>query len=300
MSEIFDANSAVPRHPSMSDPDYMAEVLYPAFPTADDADITDIPVTDDAVEGEVIDMMPSETDEHLTYRERFRRLRKAGAEDFGRSGPLHKIGMIATAGIIAYEWGPGNETVTPIIAGIVINNTDGPKGILLSAGIAGAFTIVEQGLATTLMASTVSQFPELAKTSMELSGTDEDPVLRRKPWKELSRRKRLLSGFTLGASYVVPREAAITGNADFKQNLKVGLKSTAMTGGVVAAFAGGVDTIDQVTDNAPAAVETIGDIAVTVVTHPALWLGIFGLTVYSEHRARKQYLAQRAGQPASS
>jgi hypothetical protein len=243
----------------------------------------------------IVDVVADHLDpDSLSFREKFRSLREALGEDFKKSGPLQKLGLLTTAAWLAYEWGPGNETVTPIIGGHVINNVSGPAGMVKVAAVTAGFTFVQQTLSGTTLAATATQFPKAAKKTSELMKDEDQPELSAKPWKELPLSKRLLYAFTMGTTFVATREAGVTGEVGFKNNLKRVLGSAALCAAGVGVIGASVEAVDYYADDAPALIQEASDVGISVATSPLFWLGLLGLSTYRDARKRNALRKQLA------
>lgn len=236
--------------------------------------------------------------EDLSLRSKVRLVRDALKEDqvagnrlqrFGR-----KLGIVATMGWLAYEWGPGNETVTPILAGQVINTVNGPQGIVTAAGITAGFTFIQQVMSGGTLAATATQYPNAAKQVSEFTQDTDNPELSAKPWKDLSLRKRFLYAFTMGTTFIATREAGVTGEVKFRETMKRVVGSAALSACGVGVLAAGVESVDSYAENAPQAIETGSEIAVSIATNPLTWLGLLGISTYKDYRHRKNLQAQLA------
>lgn len=226
----------------------------------------------------------SELNENLTLREKIHELRKAASDDFNNSGIAKKVGLAATAAWLAYEWGPGNETLTPILGGAVINNVNGPLGIAATAAITGGFTFLQQVASGATVAATATQFPNLAESTFNKFFVDKDhPELNAKPWQHLPLTTRLLYGFTMGTTFVASREAAVTGQTEFKKTMPRVVGSAALTGTMVAAIAGSVEALDTYGHNLPLKIAglKLDELFIDVVTNPVTWLGLLGVSAVS-------------------
>lgn len=189
-----------------------------------------------------------DTPDEQGFFSRMRTLLSAGHEDFKHAGLGQKVGLIATAACLAYEWGPGNETMTPVIGSMAIDHTSGLSGILATSAIAGGFTALQQTGTGVITSATVSTFPNLVETAYHLYGSDEDAPTRQS-WEDTSKAKQFGDAIALGASYVAVREAFVTGDTSVRPLNKQVLRSAAISGGSVAVLAGGIDGAKLATDN---------------------------------------------------
>lgn len=219
----------------------------------------------------------------LSYWQRVRKLWGAGKEDFKTAGLGQKLGMLAMAGWFAYEWGPGNEAVTPIIGGLVLNHTNGIAAPLVTGAVTGAFTFVQQAASGVTTAYTESTFPKLAETSYKLFNEDEDGEVKHKEWKELSNSTKFLYAFGIGTTFGVTREAVVTGG-DKTKLYKTALGSAAVAGVSVTGIAATVGAIKWGADGTK--LQPYSDWLIDKVENPLYWLAGIGL-VALYHKAKK-------------
>ncbi len=71
-------------------------------------------------------------------------MRKAAAADFRDATWPQRLALAGMAFWLMYEWGPGNETVTPWLLAQVIAGTDSAWVIPLTAFVAFGFTAAQQ------------------------------------------------------------------------------------------------------------------------------------------------------------
>ena len=253
------------------------------------------PAIFEALEPQSTDILLAAEDEAnlLTIREKFRILRRAGREDLASSGLMQKIGLFATALWLAYEWGPGNETITPIINGQVVDRVSGVGGIVTAAAITGGFTFLQQIASGATVTGTATQFPRLAESAFKhfLSDT-EHPELNAKPWNKLSLHERLIYGFTAGTTFVATREAGVTGEVKFSKTMPRVVGSAALTSAAVASIAATVEAVDTYKNHMPSTLEYAAEIGIQVITNPLTWIGLLVFTTYRNHRKRSELRAQ--------
>lgn len=214
--------------------------------------------------------------ETLSYWQRVRKLIAAGSEDFKdkKSGVGQKLGLLATAGWLAYEWGPGNEAATPIVAGFVLDNSEGAMAPVATGIIAGTFTFAQQAASGSTAAYTASTFPRLASTTYTLFNEKEEGGIAHKPWKELPFRTRWFYAFMIGSTFGVVREAAVTPQGDNSRLYKTAGSSALITGGTVGAIGAGAGALKWAAEGTQ--FEPASDTAIHVMENPLTWLGVFG------------------------
>lgn len=223
--------------------------------------------------------------EPKSFREKVRILKESVGEDYRQAGVRQKLGLLATAGLLAYEWGPGNETFTPIIATQVMSRTEDAKGALAVGVITGGFTAAQQIVSGYAMASSSETFGGLAEKSYELAASDENGEATRKPFEDLSMPTKAGYSLFLGSSFVVAREAAVTGSTEQSHLRRQAVKSAAISaptvGVVTAGASGGLDTLSNAAENSR--FENSTELFINGVEHPATWVSLAGLALVSGH-----------------
>lgn len=218
----------------------------------------------------------------LSFREKLLNSISIAREDLrstDKQGKAIIVGMVAMG---AYEWGPGNETVAPIIAGQALDLADGVGGVALTAAITGGLVAGQQLFSGLIARKAVQQFPRLSDTAFSYANTGEVQELKYRPFSKLPRFKRWLYAFSLGSSFTVSREALMTGNTADSELKKVSRLSAAISGGSIAVTAAGVDVINQRFENN----DSVQFVIDHGVKNPLFWLGVMGATIAFDH-ARK-------------
>lgn len=224
-----------------------------------------------------------------TLIEKMKDIGGSAREEFQGTNPYGKLILSALGVMTAYEWGPGNETLTPYIGGQAVDASDGIKGIAITAGITGGFTVAQQLASSWLTRKSVQQFPTVSDKIFSYTNTDpDDEELRFKQFDELPRIKKLLYPFTIGTSFVVGREAFVTGSTNEKEKeLKsVGRRSALIVGGTVAVLAGTLDVADQIIPNGTAT-QGILNVFKTPYPYVAAIVGVMGRDYLKSRKNKK-------------
>ena len=212
-------------------------------------------------------------------------------EDFYRTTWKGKITLGSLMVMGAYEWGPGNETVTPIIAGRVLDVANGIGGVALTAAVGGGFVAGQQLAASYLARKTAAEFPTVSDHFYQNIGREkESGDVKFRSFDDLSYRRKFLYSTGLGSSFNVLREAAVTEELNQNRLKRVGRTSSLIAGITVATVSGGVDVINQhFSDSEP--VQSVIDWS---VKNPAFWLGVMGVMWASDYYKSKRSTAKAA------
>ncbi|MCU1359534.1 MAG: hypothetical protein JWN99_823, partial [Ilumatobacteraceae bacterium] len=198
-------------------------------------------------------------------------IRRAIAFDYRRSTWGRRIALLAVALWLVYEWGPGNETVTPWLLVNIIGHNDGAIAIPLTALVGFAFTTSQQLASGVTALAGFSMFERTADAAWQrLHGVSPTAPLE---WSRLGWGTRALMVFGLGTTAVALTQIMSTGHVGVRRHLRVIGQSAllcgtlvGLTGGVVATLA----VLGRGSDRMSGATEWLLD----VLGSPLLWLGL--------------------------
>lgn len=209
-------------------------------------------------------------------------VRSAVALDI-REAPLRRrVLLVAVAAWIAYEWGIGNETVTPWLLVRVMAAVDGPMVIPATAAVGFAFTAVQQFVAGVTALAGFVMFDRTATAAW----TRLRDALGREPtgWSHLGLGGRSLIVFTLGTTAVALIEVTTSGAVGVARHVRVVAAGALLCAALVAIAGGAAATIAWAgREIEPLAGPT--DAALRVLGNPLLWLTV--LAVYAGFALRR-------------
>ena len=225
----------------------------------------------------------------LNLWQKLKSLSSAGKEDFRYTDRLDRAILIGALAMIGYEWGPGNETATPLVTGPVLDAANGPGGIALTALVAGGFVAGQQLMAGFLARRTANQFPSVTEKAYGyLNNEGESDSERFRSFKKLSLWKKIGYSVFLGSSFNVIREVVAADNNDESDLKRINRTSAAISGSTIALVGAGTDLVNQAFENNQA-VQLCIDYG---VKNPLLWLGIMGAKLYADHSAAQKASAK--------
>lgn len=208
-------------------------------------------------------------------------------EDLRQATWKGKVALGSLMLMTTYEEGPGNETLTPIIAGQFIGAEKGIAGIALTAGVAGSFITGQQLASSYIARTTAAEFPSVSRRiykDINRVGEDKDN-LRFKPFNNLPVGRRFLYSLSLGSNFNTLREVAITGRVNQDELKGVGRQSSAIAGGSVALIGAGVELTNQHFGNN----QYVNFAIEWGVKDPLFWLGIMGAVLGTDYiKSRKK------------
>lgn len=167
---------------------------------------------------------------------------RALAADFRAASSRQWLLLAAAIGWLIYEWGPGNETITPWILANVLQGNPGGNSIYLLPVVGFVFTAIQQsvsGLTALAALSTFSRSAQHLFDRIESAGVEGLGLTR--PWKNRNLRERVFIGFALGSTAVAVGEVVLSGsNLDKPAARRAVVASALYTGAAVAVIAGAV------------------------------------------------------------
>lgn len=206
----------------------------------------------------------------------WKHLRRAVSTDFRAANWARRFALIAVIVWLVYEWGAGNETVTPWILAKVIKDTPGAVAIPVTAGIGFGFTTVQQ-LASGFTALTgFSMFDRTANAAWQrLRGENETAPGE---WSRLTPVARCALVFGLGTTAVALIQIMSTGRTGVRRHASVVVQSAVLCGtivGGIGALAATVAVIGRRVHSLAPATEWI----LRILGNPLFWVGLLLLGV---------------------
>lgn len=198
-------------------------------------------------------------------------LRSSVGADFRDSSWVQRVLLLATGAWLAYEWGLGNETVTPWLLSNVIASTDGARSVVLTAAIGFAFTAAQQ-LASGF--TTAAGFMMFGRTTASawyrLQARLGEPP---RAWAQLPLTVRAALVFTLGTTAVVLIESSLTGAVGVARHRRTIVGSSILCGLIVAAIGALVASLGWLGRSIPA-LEPTTEWIFRVLSNPLFWIGL--------------------------
>lgn len=207
-------------------------------------------------------------------RERTEPLRTSIRADLRESTWRHRALLALTAGWLAYEWGLGNETVTPWLLAKVIASTDGASSVVLTATVGFVFTTTQQLLSGFTTAAGFAMFGRTAGSAWELLQSR----LSRPPraWSQLPLTLRGLLVFTLGTTAVVLIESSLTGEVGVRRHRRAIVQAAVLCGVMVGAI-GAVGAALGWLGRSVASLESATDWVLKVLSNPLFWIALLAI-----------------------
>lgn len=191
--------------------------------------------------------------------------------DLADSTGRQRLLLLATVGWIAYEWGFGNEALTPWILVRVVSSTSGLWSVIATAAVGFAFTAVQQWVSGHTAAAGFSMFRRTSDASWRFlrERLGDEP----RDWFRMSMATRALVVFTLGTTAVVLIQLATTGDVDRRRLRSVVDQAAILCGIGVGAIGALVAGSVWVGRSVPALASTT-DWLLRVLGNPLFWIGL--------------------------
>lgn len=211
-------------------------------------------------------------------------MRSTLRDDFRTSSWRQRGLLVATAMWIAYEWGFGNETLTPWLLVTVIDSTTGVQSMVATASVGFAFTTLQQVASGFTAAAGFSMFERTSAAAWRLLRSRLDRAPR--PWGELSVPLRAMMVFTLGTTAVVLIETTATGEVGVGRHRRTIVGAAALCGLVVGAIGAVVAGAVWLGRTVPS-LEPATSWLLAVLGNPLFWIGLL-VAVMSVNSVRRR------------
>jgi hypothetical protein len=210
--------------------------------------------------------------------ERAEPLRTSVRADLRESTWWQRALLVLTAGWLAYEWGLGNETVTPWLLAKVIASTDGASSIVLTAAVGFVFTTSQQLASGITTAAGFAMFRRTAASAWVLLQLRLSRPPR--PWSKLPLALRALLVFTLGTTAVVLIESSLTGEVGVIRHRRAIVQSAVLCGLMVAAIGAAgaaLGWLGRSVDSLEPATHWV----LRVLSNPLIWIALLAIMLTS-------------------
>jgi hypothetical protein len=199
-------------------------------------------------------------------------LRAALRADLRSGTGRQRMALVGLVGWLAYEWGPGNETVTPWIVFRVLGDAQGDAATIAVPAVVGfGFTLVQQlasGLTALVAFGAFSRTADAAWRRLT-AGEGTAPG----EWTQLDWIPRSLLAFGLGTTAVALTQVITTGAADGAVHRRVVVQSAALCASLVAVLAALAGCLAWTGSRYPSTDPAVTT-ALRVLGNPLFWLGV--------------------------
>jgi hypothetical protein len=205
--------------------------------------------------------------------------------DFRAASRKQRLWLIMTALWLAYEWGPGNETLTPWILARIIGRNNGIVVIPVTFAVGFAFTTAQQLASGWTALAGFSSFDRTSQAAWAKLRGGRTSVPRN--WYGLSWWARCSVVFTLGTTAVALIQVMTTGEVGVRRHASAIRSSAILCGAIVGTIGGCAATVAYLGRRVH--VLTSGtNWVIRILGNPLFWLGlvvIFGVFRAASRRA---------------
>ena len=198
-------------------------------------------------------------------------LRAAVTADFRASGPVRRLALCGVVFWLAYEWGIGNEVVTPWLLARVINDRPGVEAIPAVMVVGFVFTAVQQLLGGMTALVGFSMFDRTAHAAWQRLTAQFGSIPGE--WSTLGLFSRAVLVFGLGTTAVALIQITTTGKVGVRRHRRAVTESAVLCGAVVAMIAGSVGAL-AVAGREIEMLAPYVEWLLRVLGNPLFWLGL--------------------------
>ena len=224
-------------------------------------------------------------------------LRAAVTADFRASGPLRRVALCGVVFWLVYEWGIGNEVVTPWLLARIITDRPGLEAITAAIFVGFVFTALQQLLAGVTALAGFSMFNRTARASWQRLGARFGSIPGE--WSTLGLFSRCVLVFGLGTTAVALVQITTTGEVGVRRHGRAVTESAVLCGALVGAVAGVVGAL-AVAGRQIATLAPFTEWMLRVLGNPLFWLGLVVLVATyhaARNRAASSLVASRSPHP---
>lgn len=212
-------------------------------------------------------------------------LRAAVTADFRASEPLRRVALCGVVFWLAYEWGIGNEVLTPWLLARVINDRPGLEAIPAAFVVGFVFTALQQLLAGVTALTGFSMFDRTAHAAWQRLTARFGSIPGE--WSTLGLFSRSVLVFGLGTTAVALIQITTTGEVGVRRHRRAVTESAVLCGALVGTVAGAVGAL-AVAGRQIEMLAPFTEWMLRVLGNPLFWLGLLVLVAIvnvARHRA---------------
>jgi hypothetical protein len=189
--------------------------------------------------------------------------------DFRAATWRKRLALVAAVSWIAYEWGPGNETVTPWLLARVVAGIESAWVIPVAALVGFGFTAVQQLASGFTALAGFSMFDRTSRAAWRRlrGGSDTAPA----EWSRLGWVARSAIVFSLGTTSVALIQIMTTGDVGVRRHGRVVASAALLCAGLVGALGAIAASLALVGRSVPA-LEGATNGILRVLGNPLFWL----------------------------
>jgi len=211
-------------------------------------------------------------------------LRTAVGTDFRTAKWRQRLALVGVCAWLAYEWGPGNETVNTLILARIIENNTGVAVIPITAAVAMLFTLLQQLASGFTALAGFSLFDRTARASWQKLRGSRDVAPGE--WSRLGWVARSSIAFGLGTTAVALIQIMTTGQVGVRRHGR-SVASSALLCSIIIGFIGGSAATIAYVGRRVDSLAKPTRLILRVLENPLFWLGFLVLLALV-HAARRR------------
>ena len=197
-------------------------------------------------------------------------LRLAVGADFRAARWRQRLALLGVCAWVAYEWGPGNETVNTLILARIIENNTGAAVIPITAAVAALFTLIQQLASGFTALAGFSLFERTARAAWQKLRGSRDVAPGE--WNGLGWVGRASIAFGLGTTAVALIQVMTTGQVGVRRHGRA-VASSALVCSVIIGFIGGTAASIAYIGRRVDSLARPTRLILRVLENPLFWLG---------------------------
>lgn len=201
---------------------------------------------------------------------------KAAGADFRDATWSQRLALAGVVFWITYEWGPGNETVTPWLLAKVIARSDSAWVVPLTAIVAFGFTAAQQLASGFTALAGFSMFDRTSRTAWDRLRGHSDTAPGE--WSRLGWGARSALVFTLGTTSVALIQIMTTGDVGVRRHRRAVATSALLCATLVGALGAMAASVALVGRSVPA-LEGATNWILRVLGNPLFWIALVVVSV---------------------
>jgi len=201
------------------------------------------------------------------------------------------MALLGVCAWLAYEWGPGNETVNTLILARIIENNTGAAVIPITAAVALLFTLVQQLASGFTALAGFSLFDRTARASWQKLRGSRDVAPGE--WSGLSWAARASIAFGLGTTAVALIQIMTTGQVGVRRHGRA-VAASALLCSVIIGFIGGTAASIAYVGRRVDSLARPTRLILRVLENPLFWLGFLVLLALIHAARRSPQVEQNA------
>lgn len=211
-------------------------------------------------------------------------MRDAVVADFRTSAWSSRLALIGVCAWLAYEWGPGNETVTSWALASLVERYDGAAAVLAAAVFAFGFTTLQQAASGLTALAGFSLLERTSAASWERLRRAESRLAG--GWSAMGWGTRSAIVFGLGTTAVALMQIMTTGSTGVRAHARAVLSSAVLCGLLVMVIGTTAALFVEVGRSIDALAGPT-DRLVSVLASPWPWIALAALLVVLQVRAAR-------------